>query len=108
MTKKGREPKKPVESELVTPREVAAALRVEPRRVRDWAVAGMLRCIITPGGHRRYYKADIEAIRRGEPPEGDTKSWLYKEKLRELKKVAEAEAAAAAAAVAVAGTGPAA
>lgn len=48
-------------TDLMTPAEVAALLRVDPKTVTRWAVAGKLRSIRTMGGHRRYYRADIEA-----------------------------------------------
>ena len=39
---------------LLTPSEVAALFRVDPKTVTRWAKAGRLDCIRTLGGHRRY------------------------------------------------------
>jgi excisionase family DNA binding protein len=39
---------------LLTPAEVAALFRVDPKTVTRWAKAGHLTCIRTLGGHRRY------------------------------------------------------
>ena len=47
---------------LMTPGEVAALFRVDPKTVTKWARAGKLSCIRTLGGHRRYKTADIRAL----------------------------------------------
>ncbi len=39
---------------LLTPSEVAALFRVDPKTVTRWARAGRIACIRTLGGHRRY------------------------------------------------------
>ena len=39
---------------LLTPAEVAALFRVDPKTVTRWAKAGKLTSIRTLGGHRRY------------------------------------------------------
>jgi excisionase family DNA binding protein len=39
---------------LLTPSEVAALFRVDPKTVTRWAKAGRIECIRTLGGHRRY------------------------------------------------------
>jgi excisionase family DNA binding protein len=39
---------------LLTPAEVAALFRVDPKTVTRWAKAGRIECIRTRGGHRRY------------------------------------------------------
>jgi excisionase family DNA binding protein len=38
----------------LTPLEVSALMRVDPKTVTRWGAAGRLRSIKTPGGHRRY------------------------------------------------------
>jgi excisionase family DNA binding protein len=38
---------------LLTPGEVAALFRVDPKTVTRWASAGRIGSIRTPGGHRR-------------------------------------------------------
>jgi excisionase family DNA binding protein len=53
---------------LLTPAEVAARFRVDPKTVTRWAKAGKLTSIRTLGGHRRYRLSDIEAALRGEYP----------------------------------------
>lgn len=57
---------------LLTPAEVAAAFRVDPKTVTRWAKAGKLSSIRTLGGHRRYLEADVMAILFGGP---DSDSW---------------------------------
>lgn len=47
---------------LLTPAEVAAAFRVDPKTVTRWAKSGKLRSIRTLGGHRRYLEAEVRAI----------------------------------------------
>jgi excisionase family DNA binding protein len=49
---------------LLTPAEVASAFAVDPKTVTRWAKAGRLRSVKTLGGHRRYYRSDIEALLR--------------------------------------------
>lgn len=49
------------EDKLLTPREVAKAFRVDPKTVTRWAAAGRIPSVKTPGGHRRFRKADIDA-----------------------------------------------
>ena len=53
---------------LLTPREVAAMFRVDPKTVTRWAQAGKLASVRTLGGHRRYRAADVEALLAGERP----------------------------------------
>jgi excisionase family DNA binding protein len=57
---------KPFTSEpVLTPGEVASILRVDPKTVTRWAKEGKLRSVRTPGGHRRYFEADIRALLDG-------------------------------------------
>ncbi|GLZ07965.1 hypothetical protein Acsp03_54310 [Actinomadura sp. NBRC 104412] len=49
---------------LLTPAEVAALFRVDPKTVTRWAQAGKLTCIRTLGGHRRYREAEVRALLR--------------------------------------------
>jgi excisionase family DNA binding protein len=46
----------------MTPGEVAALFRVDPKTVTKWAQAEKLSCIRTLGGHRRYKTAEIRAL----------------------------------------------
>jgi excisionase family DNA binding protein len=52
--------------DLMMPNEVARLFRVTPKTVGEWEQAGKLAAIRTPGGHRRYPRADVEALLRGE------------------------------------------
>lgn len=49
--------------ELLTPAEVAAMFRVDPKTVTRWAKAGKLTSIRTLGGHRRYRAKEVAALR---------------------------------------------
>ncbi|MEJ7845545.1 MAG: BldC family transcriptional regulator [Acidimicrobiales bacterium] len=44
---------------LLTPSEVAALFRVNPKTVTRWARAGKLTAIRTLGGHRRFRATEI-------------------------------------------------
>ena len=55
---------------LLTPAEVAAAFRVDPKTVTRWAKAGKLSSIRTLGGHRRYLESEIRAMLTDQPPVG--------------------------------------
>ena len=48
---------------LLTPGEVATMFRVHPRTVTIWANAGKLTPIRTPGGHRRYRRGEVRALK---------------------------------------------
>lgn len=50
---------------LLTPAEVAALFRVDPKTVTRWAAAGKLAAIRTPGGHRRFYESDVKVLLEG-------------------------------------------
>ena len=51
---------RPTDSEpLLTPAEVAAMFRVDPKTVTRWAKAGKLSSIRTLGGHRRFKASEI-------------------------------------------------
>jgi excisionase family DNA binding protein len=52
---------------LLTPAEVAAAFRVDPKTVTRWAKAGKLNSIRTLGGHRRYLETEIRAMLSDRP-----------------------------------------
>ncbi len=45
---------------LLTPAEVAALFRVDPKTVTRWAKAGKLSSIRTLGGHRRYRADEVK------------------------------------------------
>ena len=44
---------------LLTPSEVAAMFRVNPKTVTRWARAGKISAIRTLGGHRRFKASEI-------------------------------------------------
>ena len=44
---------------LLTPAEVAAMFRVNPKTVTRWARAGKINAIRTLGGHRRFRASEI-------------------------------------------------
>ena len=46
---------------LLTPGEVAALFRVDPKTVTRWAKAGKLHAIRTLGGHRRFRESEVRA-----------------------------------------------
>lgn len=50
---------------LLTPAEVAARFRVDPKTVTRWADAGKLTYFRTLGGHRRYREAEVTALMNG-------------------------------------------
>ena len=50
------------EDQLMTPAEVAALFRVDPKTVTRWAVAGKLQSLRTLGGHRRYRSSEVQAL----------------------------------------------
>lgn len=60
----------------LTPNEVAELLLVSPVTVRQWAQKGQLRAEVTPGGHRRFIRSEVERFARqrgvdlGAPPGG--------------------------------------
>jgi excisionase family DNA binding protein len=57
----------PVEGDsLLTPAEVAALFRVDPKTVTRWARAGKLTSLRTLGGHRRYRESEVRALLGGE------------------------------------------
>src|SRR5262245_50230659 len=51
---------------LLTPGEVAALFRVDPKTVTRWAAAGRISSIRTPGGHRRVRESEGRGLLEGE------------------------------------------
>lgn len=56
-----------IDQEWYTPKEVGQIFRVDPKTVIRWGKTGKLdklkvQVITTPGGHRRYKKADIDRV----------------------------------------------
>ncbi len=52
----------PNQEVLLTPAEVAALFRVDPKTVTRWAKAGKLTAIRTLGGHRRYRQSEVLSL----------------------------------------------
>jgi excisionase family DNA binding protein len=49
---------------LLTPGEVAALFRVDPKTVTRWAQAGKLTTVRTLGGHRRFIESEVRELLR--------------------------------------------
>ena len=47
---------------LMTPAEVAALFRVDPKTVTRWADAGKMTAVRTLGGHRRYRADEVQNL----------------------------------------------
>ena len=47
---------------LMTPAEVAALFRVDPKTVTRWADAGKITAVRTLGGHRRYLRHEVMTL----------------------------------------------
>lgn len=52
------------EERLLTPAQVAALFRVDPKTVTRWAAAGQIKSIRTVGGHRRFRESEVLALLR--------------------------------------------
>lgn len=52
----------PFDEVWLTPGEVAAMFRVDPKTVTRWGQTGRLSCILTPGGHRRFRESEVRAF----------------------------------------------
>ncbi|TRZ87257.1 MAG: helix-turn-helix domain-containing protein [Streptomycetaceae bacterium] len=52
---------------LLTPGEVAALFRVDPKTVTRWAKAGKITSIRTLGGHRRYRESEVKELLLDQP-----------------------------------------
>ena len=53
---------------LLTPAEVAALFRVDPKTVTRWAKTGKLTSLRTLGGHRRFHESEVRNLLGGEGP----------------------------------------
>ena len=47
------------DDDLLTPAEVGRIFRVNPKTVTRWARAGKISAVRTLGGHRRFYRSEI-------------------------------------------------
>lgn len=48
----------------ITAGEAARLLRVSPKTVSRWADKGLIACMVTLGGHRRFLRSTVEGIER--------------------------------------------
>ena len=55
---------------LLTPAEVAALFRVDPKTVTRWAKAGKITAIRTLGGHRRYRQSEVLGLLKANQTSG--------------------------------------
>ncbi|MDO8105879.1 BldC family transcriptional regulator [Isoptericola sp. b441] len=55
----------------MTPAEVAALFRVDPKTVSRWATSGKLTAIKTLGGHRRFRESEVLALMEVPEPKPD-------------------------------------
>jgi excisionase family DNA binding protein len=53
---------------LLTPAEVAAAFKCDPKTITRWANEGRLSSLRTPGGHRRFFEDEVRALLNGRRP----------------------------------------
>lgn len=51
-------------TDYLTPGEVARLLHVSPKTISRWATNGLLPCVVTLGGHRRFRRDDVEEAAR--------------------------------------------
>src|SRR6187402_1991026 len=52
----------PKDPDWVTLTEACRLLGVSPSTIRRWGDTGMVRTFVTPGGHRRFSRAGLEAL----------------------------------------------
>ena len=57
---------------LLKPGEVSRALGKDPSVIRHWATTGRLTAVRTVGGHRRYWRAQVETLLNAMQPPGTT------------------------------------
>lgn len=50
--------------EYLTAGEVARILHVSPKTISRWAAQGLIPCLVTLGGHRRFRREDVDQVRR--------------------------------------------
>ena len=60
----------PNQEVLLTPAEVAALFRIDPKTVTRWAKSGKLTAIRTLGGHRRYRQSEVLGLLKANQTSG--------------------------------------
>ena len=56
--------KSKMQKSFLTPNEVAHLLMVSPTTIRQWASEGKIQSSVTPGGHRRFMRSEVERFSR--------------------------------------------
>lgn len=51
-------------TDMMTTPEAARMLSVGATTIKRWVAEDRLKCVITPGGHRRFARAEIERYRQ--------------------------------------------
>lgn len=64
-------PARTLDKPYLTPNEVAQWMMVSPITVRGWAQKGLLDAEVTPGGHRRFRREEVERFARTWNPSGN-------------------------------------
>jgi excisionase family DNA binding protein len=64
MTRDGARPPGKAPADFLSTRELAQMLLVSEATVKRWTDGGLIPCSRTPGGHRRFHRADVEAFSR--------------------------------------------
>ena len=54
--------REPTDESYLTPSEAARILHVSPKTVNRWADQGLLRCVVTLGGHRRFAPGEVAKV----------------------------------------------
>lgn len=68
-------------SELITTPEAARLLGVTAMTVIRWVDQGRLECAVTPGGHRRFARGEIERFRQAQGGRSDDMSFRFLQQL---------------------------
>jgi excisionase family DNA binding protein len=71
------------DTDLLTPGEVGDIFRVGTKQVARWAKDGKIRAVKTLGGHRRYYRGEVDARLRGQPLTGVQYDALIRQAVRQ-------------------------
>jgi excisionase family DNA binding protein len=72
----------PRPDDLLRPAEVAELFGVRPPTIARWAREGKLTPFLTPGGHRRYSRAGIQRLLKGEAAPSEAERQLAEDAAR--------------------------
>jgi MerR family transcriptional regulator, light-induced transcriptional regulator len=67
---------RPMPSDTLSSAAAAVRLGVGVSAVKRWADAGLLPCVKTAGGHRRFHVRDVERFRAGDATDDPWRAWL--------------------------------